>query len=122
MKVREMRQLIHDKDDNDDIEFAAEGVVYSIGANIHIPEWKTLYLGMEDKDMNEALIAYEHESSGADDTELDDSTVEDREAFMEALARDEDRTQTKGTDVLGDCCQIPQPKKEVPVSDDTEMM
>jgi hypothetical protein len=61
MKVREMRQLIHDKDDNDEIEFAAEGVVYFIGANIYIPEWKTLYLGLEDKDMNEALIQYEHE-------------------------------------------------------------
>jgi hypothetical protein len=126
MKVREMRQLIHDKDDNDEIEFAAEGVVYFIGANIYIPEWKTLYLGLEDKDMNEALIQYEHESSGEDDTELDNSTVEDREAFMEALARDEDRTEAKlGWDkeaVCGEVCSVPPAKKEVPVSDDTDVM
>jgi hypothetical protein len=137
MKIRDVRQWIHDKDDDEDVEIAVEGVVYSLGTILHVPEWNTVYLGMDEDDLNDTLISYTHEESGeADDDEEpssdDEVTAEDmasggfREEFLEALARDEDAAvanKAKGTDVLGDCCQIPQKKEVVPpVSTDTETM
>lgn len=127
MNVREMRQLIHDQPDDMELEFGMDGEVYAIGGNIVVKEWNTIYFGVDKEDLTESLIEYEMSNSGEDEDlppADDDEWPEDREAFMESLARAEDAvpTETKGTDVLGDCCQIPSKPVEKEIIADTELM
>lgn len=109
MLVIEMRQLIHDMQDTDHIEFGVDGVVYAIDAHIKVNEWNTLYLGVDKEDLTESMI--EHELSNSDDIDTDspaddDEWPEDREAFMQSLAKAEDAAP------VGDCCELPKPARE----------
>jgi hypothetical protein len=146
MNVRELRQIIHDLPDDMEVEFGADGDVCSIGASIVVKEWNTLYLGIEKGDLTESMIEWEHSDeedigdidTPADDDEErlaralaasragdpaylqdDDQWPEDREAFLEAMARDQDLS----TD-CGDVCTVPPPKtrEREPAPADTEMM
>lgn len=118
MKVRDMRQLIHDKDDDEDIEFAAGGECVVIDAHLYVPEWDTIYLGVEPEDIKESLIEWELANQGESEDEDDTPWVEDREAFMKALQEDEDLAS------CGDMCTLPPPKESVEEAtpSDTEMM
>lgn len=117
MNVREMRQLIHDKPDDFELEFGSDGVVYAIGANIVVNEWKTIYLGVDKEDLTESLIEWELSNSDEDSPADDDEWPEDREAFMESLAQAEDACP------VGDVCTVsaPKPAEESTVAD-TELM
>lgn len=145
MNKREIFQLLHDKPDNFEIEFGTDGVVYQIGAHQIVKEWNTIYLGVDKEDLTESLIEWEMSVGGEDgicqnprcilddghlvdgtpcETGLsdDDEDIQDREAFMEALARDEDKV----VDCTGDVCTLP-PRKGtdtliVETNPTTEMM
>lgn len=128
MKVREIRQLIHDKDDEVDIEFAAGGECVVIEASLWVPEWNTIYLGLDQTDINEAIVEQglaDEDGPGDDDEEEDDAPwVQDREEFMKALQKAEDVAPLEDM-VCGGVCTLPPPKIQQVLEEtcaDTEMM
>lgn len=128
MKVREIRQLIHDKDDEVDIEFAAGGECVVIEASLWVPEWNTIYLGLDQTDINEAIVEQglaDEPGPGDDDEEEDDAPwVQDREEFMKALQKAEDVAPMEDM-VCGDVCTLTPPKIQQVLEEtcaDTEMM
>ncbi len=118
MNMREWRQLTHHLDDDVELEFASEGEVVYIGHVMPVPEWSTVYLGIDEQDVVETLQQWntEDEDSGAGD---DDEWPEDRDAFMEALSKAEDTDTVR--DCTGEVCSVPPPPAK-PMDEATETM
>jgi len=119
MNIRELRQLIHDLPDDMEVEFGVDGTVYAIGANITVKEWNTIYFGVDKEDLTESMIEWEMSADEDDEgpSELDELTPEDREAFMEQMAKEDP--------CVGEVCTVPpnpQTKGDKELAPETEMM
>lgn len=120
MKIVELRQLLQDLPDDMQIEFGAEGTVYGVDAAFPLPEWNTLYLGVEKEELAETLMEYEQDEMETDryaDIDYDEGEADvqaDRSAFQDKLEKAENEDEVA-------CCPI-DTKPTVQPETSTEMM
>lgn len=111
MKIRALRQLIHDMPDDTDLYFVTnQSEEFMLDGAIQVPEFNALYLGETQDGLHEAL---EELCSVAEAY-----TWEAREDAIDALDADDDEEPSaapEGSDLpLRDtaCCPLPEPKHD----------
>lgn len=94
MRVIEIRQALHDMDDDDIVGFLSDnGEEFHIGGAVHLPEYDILYFGETQPGLEEAL------------QEIEALMDDDEERIEQALDGDSEACALEGSD-LGVRCEI----------------
>jgi len=95
MTKKDLFNFLLGQPDTMEIKFSSEGYTCTLGHAMAIPEWNTIYLGINSEDLSESLtceIEAEAERSGAPS----EDELNDRDAFLEALETAEVAKDWKG--------------------------